>query len=115
MSEPARLPAHLEVAGLMRRVAAEGGFATVIAKGERDAGTILLVLRDSRTNTRLFEKMPHPDGTRPWTLNRVQDNENKQEFEDYLTRRAGQDGDLWIVELDVPNPERFIGDSVAAG
>ena len=115
MSEPVRLPAHLEVAGLMRRVAAEGGFATVIAKGERDAGTILLVLRDSRTNTRLFEKMPHPDGTRPWTLNRVQDDANKQEFEDYLTRRAGQDSDLWIVELDVPNPERFIGDSATTG
>ena len=115
MSEEARLPAHLEVAGLMRRVAAEGGFATVIAKGERDAGTILLVLRDSRTNPRLFEKMPHADGTRPWTLNRVQDHDKKQEFDDYLTRRARQDSDAWIVELDVPNPERFIGDSAAAG
>ena len=115
MSEEARLPAHLEVAGLMRRVAAEGGFATVIARGERDAGTILLVLRDSRTNPRLFEKMPHADGTRPWTLNRVQDDDNKQEFDDYLTRRVRQDSDAWIVELDVPNPERFIGDSAATG
>lgn len=115
MSGEARLPAHLEVAGLMRRVAAEGGFATVIAKGERDAGTILLVLRDSRTNPRLFERMPHPNGSRPWTLNRVQLDENKQEFEDYLARRSRQDGDVWIVELDVPNPERFIGDSAAAG
>jgi hypothetical protein len=115
VSEEARLPAHLEVAGLMRRVAAEGGFATVIAKGERDAGTILLVLRDPRTNPCLFERMPHPDGTRPWTLNRVQDADNKQEFEEYLTRRARQDRDVWIVELDVPNPERFIGDSAAAG
>ena len=115
MIEEARIPAHLEVAGLMRRVAVEGGFATVIAKGERDAGTILLVLRDPRTNPRLFERMPHPDGTRPWTLNRVQTLENKQEFEDYLTRRSRQDSDVWIVELDVPNPERFIGDSAAAG
>lgn len=115
MSDAARLPAHLEVAGLMRRVAGEGGFATVLAKGERDAGTILLVLRDSRTNPRIFERMPHPDGTRPWTLNRVQDDENKQEFDDYLTRRSRQDSDLWVIELDIPNPERFIGDSAAAG
>ena len=115
MSEEARLPAHLEVSGLMRRVAAEGGFATIIAKGERDAGTILLVLRDSRTNPRLFERMPHADGTRRWALNRVQDTENKQEFDDYLARRARQDSDAWIVELDVSNPERFIGDSAAAG
>ena len=115
MSEEARLPAHLEVAGLMRRVAADGGFATVIAKGERNAGTILLVLRGPRTNPCLFERMPHPNGTRQWTLNRIQDVENKQEFEDYLTRRARQDSDVWIIELDVPNPERFIGDSAAAG
>ena len=38
-----RLPAHLEVAGLIRAVEAAGGFATVIAKGERDAGTLLVV------------------------------------------------------------------------
>lgn len=115
MNEAARLPAHLEVAGLMRRVASEGGFATVVAKGERDAGTILLILRDSRTNPRLFERMPHPDGSRVWTLNRAQDTENRQEFEDYLRRRARQDEDVWIVELDIPNPERFIGDSPTDG
>ena len=110
MSETARLPAHLEVSGLIRRVAAEGGFAAVLARGEPDAGTILLVMRDSRTNPRLFERMPHPDGTRPWTLNRMQDPDNKQDFEDYLARRQAQDRDVWIVELDSPNPERFIGD-----
>ena len=115
MSETVRLPAHLEVSGLIRRVAADGGFAAVIARGERDAGTILLVLRDARTNPRLFERMPQPDGTRAWTLNRIQDHDKKQEFEDYLSRRTNQDSDLWIVELDVPNPERFIGDSAAAG
>ena len=38
-----RLPAHVEVAGLIRAVEAAGGFATVIAKGERDAGTLLVV------------------------------------------------------------------------
>jgi hypothetical protein len=123
VSETVRLPAHLEVAGFVRRVAAAGGFAAVIARGEPDSGTILLVLRDPRTNPRLFERMPQPDGDRPWTLNRTQDAENALEFEDYLTRRRAQDPDLWItqdpdlwiVELDSPNPERFIGDSASQG
>ena len=110
MSETARLPAHLEVSGLIRRVAAEGGFAAVLARGEPDAGTILLVMRESRTKPRLFARMPHPAGTRPWTLTRMQDPDNKQDFEDYLARRQAQDRDVWIVELDSPNPERFIGD-----
>ena len=110
MSEGARLPARLEVTALIRQVAAEGGFGTVIARGEPDAGTILLVMRGSSTNPTLWERMPQLDGTRRWTLNRTQEPENKQEFEDYLTRRASQDGDVWIVELDIPNPERFVGE-----
>lgn len=111
MSETARLPAHLEVAGLIRRVGAAGGFATVLAKGEPDSGTILLVVRDPRNNPRILERMPQPDGSRSWTLNRAQDTENKDDFEDYLVRRRVQDPDLWMIELDIPNPERFIGDS----
>ena len=54
----ARLPAHLEVAALIRQVNAEGGFAAVLAKGERDAGTILVVLAHNGGNPRLFERMP---------------------------------------------------------
>jgi hypothetical protein len=52
--------------------------------------------------------MPQPDGTRAWTLSREQDAENKRAFWDYLDRRQNQDGDLWIVELDIPDAERFI-------
>ncbi|MEO5586279.1 MAG: DUF1491 family protein, partial [Novosphingobium sp.] len=32
-----------------------------------------------------------------------------QEFSEYLERRKYQDPDLWIVELDIANAERFIG------
>ncbi|HTM95220.1 MAG TPA: DUF1491 family protein [Croceibacterium sp.] len=105
----ARLPAHIEVSGLIRAVDAAGGFATVIAKGEREAGTILVVCFEKGRPTRAFERMPRPDGSRAWTLSRTQDSENPQEFDDYLARRAKQDDDLWIVELDIADAERFIG------
>ncbi len=105
----ARLPAHLEVAGLLRSVQAEGGFATVLHKGERDGGTILVVLIKNGTNARVFERIPAPDGTRNWSTTRTQSNENTEEFSNYLTRRSTQDPDLWIIELDIANGERFIG------
>lgn len=105
----ARLPAHLEVSGLIRSVSAEGGFATVLHKGERDAGTILVVLTENGANARLYERMPQLDGTRKWTCSRRQDPQNMQEFSEYLGRRGEQDPDLWIVELDVAKGERFIG------
>jgi hypothetical protein len=107
-SAESRLPAHLEVTGLIRAVEAEGGFATVIAKGERDAGTLLVVCCGKNRTCAAYERMPQPDGRRAWTLSREQDVGNPQEFWEYCDRRKRQDGDLWIVELDVPNGERFI-------
>jgi hypothetical protein len=104
----AKIPTHLEVTGLLRAVEAGGGFATVIAKGERDAGTILVTCCESGKNCRAYERMPRPDGTRAWTLTKTEDSENPVEFADYLARRRHQDSDLWIVELDIPDAERFI-------
>lgn len=104
-----RLPAHVEVAGLIRRVQAEGGFATVLNKGERDAGTIMVVLTENGENTRVYERMPQLDGTRSWHCSKVQDTENKTEVSEFISRRALQDPDMWIVELDIAGGERFIG------
>ena len=103
-----RIPAHLEVKGLIRAVEAAGGFATVIATGERDAGTLLVVCCAEGRAAAAYERMPQADGRRAWTLSRSQDTENPQEFWDYCDRRGRQDDDLWIVELDIPDAERFI-------
>jgi hypothetical protein len=113
--EEERLPAHLEVAGLLRAVDAAGGFGMVIKKGERDAGTLLVVCCENGTNCRAYERMPRPDGTRGWALSKSQDPEKSNEFSEYLDRRARQDSDLWVVELDIANGERFIGLSGTAG
>jgi hypothetical protein len=104
-----RIPAHLEVSGLIRAVEAQGGFATVLAKGERDAGTILVVCCEHGSQGRIYERMPTLDSTREWMLVKRQDNENTSEFSEYLERRHRQDTDTWIVELDIANAERFIG------
>jgi hypothetical protein len=49
------------------------------------------------------------DGTRNWHLSKQQDPEKPEEFSEYLGRRASQDSDTWIVELDIANGERLIG------
>ena len=104
----ARLPAHLEVAGLIRAVQAAGGFATVLAKGERDAGTLLVVCCEKGGQAAAYERMPQADGTRVWTLSHRQNPDNPRQFWEFCDRRKAQDSDLWIVELDVPQGERFI-------
>ena len=108
-----RLPTHLIVNALIRRVQGEGGFVTVLASGERDAGTLLVVLTEGGANSRVYERMPQADGTRSWVLSRQENSDDKREFSEYLTRRSEQDPDVWVVELDIRNGERFILDDPA--
>ena len=104
----ARLPAHVEVSALIRAVQANGGYAAVLAKGERDAGTILVLTIDRHRNGALYERMPQPDGSRNFVVTKKQTPDNKQEFEEYLDRRKRQDGDIWIIEADIADAKRFI-------
>ncbi|MCH2488112.1 MAG: DUF1491 family protein [Erythrobacter sp.] len=104
----ARLPAHVEVAGLVRAVQAAGGFATVLHKGERDAGSICVIATHKGHNSTLWERMPQLDESRIFVRTKIQAADNTREFDDYLARRVQQDPDCWQIELDIENPERFI-------
>jgi hypothetical protein len=89
-------------------IEAEGGFATVIAKGERDAGTILILTMYRGEDAVLFERMPQLDGSRSYIAAKQQKPENKQEIFDYVQKRRNQDPDIWVIEADIADPARFI-------
>ncbi len=82
----------------------------ILAKGERDAGTILLVTMRRGQDATLFERMPQLDGTRSFVCTKEQDSEKPQEFSEYLDRRHAQDPDTWILEVDIDDVERFVAD-----
>jgi hypothetical protein len=111
MTGPVRLPAHVEVSGLLRTVSAAGGFATVLAKGERDAGTVIVVCCHNGMNQTAYERMPSADGQRTWRVAQAEDRDDPFKLSEYLKNRKRQDPDLWIVELDIPDAERFIDSS----
>ena len=95
---------------MIRAAEAAGGFATVLSKGERDAGSILVLTMTRGGNPRLWERMPRLDGRRVFEVIRQQTPENKTEFDEYLLRRAARDSDMWLIELDVPNAERLVAE-----
>lgn len=105
-----RLPAHLEVAALIRATAAAGGFGTVIQRGEADAGVILILTMERGGNARLWERMPRLDGRRIFEVVREQSSENQQDLQDYVDRRIARDRDIWLIELDVADAERLIAE-----
>lgn len=119
MSEPAaRLPARLEVQLLLRAVAAAGGFGAVLHGGDADSGALLVVLADRGAPARLYERVPDVAGGRPWRLlapAAAADLTHSAATTAYLDRRTKQDPDLWVVELDIADGERFILQSGSAG
>ena len=110
-----RLPAHLETGAIRRKAESQGGFAMVLHKGDHDAGTILLVFNGMGTASRLWERMPTLEGSRKWTERNAQVFDNTQELNDFLALRQAQDPDLWILELTVADPERFVSELSSAG
>lgn len=107
MLEP-RLSAEMIVQSLLRKVSQEGGFATVIRKGDRISGSILIQCLEKGENPRLLEKMPSLEGASTWNRIWPQDTDKEQDLSEYLARRFSFDPDLWLIELDIPDAERLI-------
>jgi hypothetical protein len=103
-----RLPAHLEASAIIRLAESQGGFATVLGKGERDAGTILLVMLCRGAGGVLYERMPQRDGSRSFIATKREDADKPYEFSEYLVRRRQQDPDIWLIEVNIADPERFV-------
>jgi len=79
----------------------------VIAKGDPTAGAVLVILAERGRKSRIVERLLQPNGDYSWqdaTKRGVDDN---GETEKFLERRRQYDPDIWIVELDIPSPERF--------
>lgn len=106
----ARLASTVLASGLMHLAEQAGGFATVLAKGDPVSGALLLQLLEKGQFFSLFERMPDRAGVYQWTQIGPQDSGNKENLGAYLDRRRSRDPDLWIVELDVPDAERFVAD-----
>jgi hypothetical protein len=106
-----RLTTRMTIDALFRRVRAEGGFATVIARGDESAGAILLLCRERGIVTSLQERTADLDGAYRWTPCGPQQAAADSERDSYIQRRRDLDPDLWLIELDVPDPERFTAET----
>ena len=108
-----RLPSGVEVGGLLRRIEAAGDFATVLKTGDKDRGALLLVISSRGRHVACLERMLAPDGTYRWAASGPSDSEGSGELAAFLAKRTRFDDDLWLIELDVAQPERFIAETTA--
>jgi hypothetical protein len=106
-----RLPTHVEVAGILRRAAADGDFAAVIRRGDPDRGSLLILVGSRGRHVASLERMPSLDGDYRWQASGPGENASPQEVAAFLAKRARFDEDSWVIELDIADPERFIAET----
>ncbi len=111
----ARLTSAMLVSALVRRVGAEGGNAVVVARGDATAGAILLDCLDRGLRTAFRERVLGIDGRYSWTVTGPSPESSHEDVAGWLERRRTRDPDLWIVELDIPNAERFAAETSGDG
>jgi len=109
-----RLSSSLLVNALIRQAESNGGFGAVLARGDATAGSILLVLTERGQRARALERVLQANGEYQWQRIDNQAIENTVEINEMVERRRRFDPDLWVVELDIPSPERFAAEMNAS-
>ena len=103
-----RLPTHLIVSALLRRVNDGGGIAVIRARGDADAGAILVILE---REDRLVERGIGAEGSDTLVPSGPKAGSGES-LDDYWQRRRRNDPDLWVVALDIADSERFAAETI---
>lgn len=111
----ARLPAKLEVSGLLRKIEADGGFATILHRGDADGGALMLIISSRGRYFAALERILGMSGGYEWHPTGPAESVGSEELPAFLAKRTRFDPDLWVVELDIAEPERFIAETTAVG
>lgn len=106
------LCSDLWVSALIRRAEIGGAFATVVAKGDPTAGSVIVKAYDtSQRIAKLYTEAFGQDGERLWIQPVASEMEG--ELDAYIGRQRSYDPDLWVVEIEDRQGRHFITEKVA--
>lgn len=107
MLRRAQLKTGIWVDALIRRAEVGGAFACVTERGDRDAGSVLVVVR-GRESLTLYAPERDMDGARVWRAQTV----DEPALAQAIKSRLDFDSDLNIVEVDDRDGRHFIEETV---
>jgi hypothetical protein len=114
-----RLRAEFWVKAYIRRCAVEGASAVVVRHGDDDAGAIFIKV--DRLDGTCFVFGPAPAGLdgaesdRRWIALLAPEGVEPARADAFLTREAGFDSDLWLIEVEDRKGRNFLDDSLVTG
>jgi hypothetical protein len=110
-----RVASSILVAALLRRAEAEGGFGTVLTKGDPTAGAVAVLLTERGANPRFLERLLQPDGRYGWRESGGHELDSPGGLQALIERRRRFDPDFWLIELDIASAERFAAEMNSIG
>jgi hypothetical protein len=96
----ARLKSGIWVQALIRRCDLAAIGVAVAARGDADAGAILLKLNGRDGSSTVLAQTRRPDGTLVWMRATGPDPVAEADADAYVARQRGRDPDLWVIEID---------------
>ena len=109
-----RLTSDFRVRALLRRVHDAGGSAMVLARGDAMSGAILVLALDRGADPAFHERGFGPGGDIA-LIRTGPTSGDPAAVTDYWQRRRRNDPDLWVVELDIAQAERFAAETILDG
>ena len=77
--------------------------------------SVLLVISSRGRHVGCLERMLVLDGGYRWQGVGPSESSRSDEIRDFLKKRIRFDADLWAIELDIAEAERFIAETTAVG
>jgi hypothetical protein len=84
-------------------------------KGDEERGSVLLLIGCRGVHVACLERVLNLNGSYLWQRVGPAESASSAEIRDFLAKRARFDEDLWAIELDIADPERFIAETTSVG
>ena len=103
-----RLSTDFWVAAYLARLDAMGIPAHIVAKGDAEAGAVIVKVATMDGNASAYARVTGPDGERKW--DELVGAGPEGDTDAALTRQRSFDPDLWIIEVEDPKGRSLLED-----
>lgn len=95
-----RLPAELWIKAHMRRCMVEGIPATVVHRGEKNSGILILKINQLDQGVKVLTQTRDMEGAIAWMPALKGELVAEAEADAYIERAVKRDPDVWVVEIE---------------